>query len=201
MKIHNEISQGSQEWFDLRAGKLTASKAQAIATAGKGLETLCYEVMAEKYSSAEHESYSNEDMERGHELEEAAREMYELQIGNKIETIGFVEMDEYVGASPDGKIQGQNGGAEIKCKKDSTYLRAIIEEKIDSGYMWQMQMQMLVTGWDFIDFIDYNPNLKCSMKITRIEKDSEKQEKLKLGIAKGVEMLKEIDKKYNNLLK
>lgn len=193
--------QGSPEWFSIRKGKLTASNAQAIATAGKGLETLIYDILAEKYSSAEPVSYSNEDMERGKELEEQARQMYELERGVKIEQIGFIELDEYTGASPDGKIAGQNGGVEIKCKKDSVYIRAIIEGKIDSKYEWQTQMQMLIAGWDYIDFIDYNPNFSKSMNITRITKDPEMQEKLKAGIEEGKKLLIKKEQIYLNNLK
>jgi len=181
--------QGSPEWFSIRKGKLTASNAQAIATAGKGLETLVYDILAEKYSSAIPVSYTNEDMERGHELEEAARQIYELERGVKIEQVGFVELDEYTGASPDGLI-GTDGLVEIKCKKDSVYLRALIENDIDSKYKWQLQMQLLVTGRGWVDFVDYCPNFTKSMNITRIEKDPEMQEKLKIGIEEGKKLLK-----------
>jgi putative phage-type endonuclease len=198
MKIHN-IEQGSPEWFDIRKGKLTASKAQAIASNSKGLETLCYELLAEKYSSAVWESYSNDDMERGKLLEEQAREMYELETGNKIEKIGFVETDEYTGCSPDGFI-GKDGLIEIKCKKDTTYFRAIIEEKIDTGYEWQVQMQLLLTGRKWVDFVDYNPNYKKSMNITRIKADKDMQDKITKGLEAGRKMLKEIEKKYLTII-
>jgi putative phage-type endonuclease len=198
MKIYH-IEQGSPEWFDIRKGKLTASKAQAIASNGKGLETLCYELLAEKYSSAVWESYSNEDMERGKLLEEQAREMYELETGNKIEIIGFVETDEYTGCSPDGFI-GKDGLIEIKCKKDTTYFRAIIEEKIDTGYEWQVQMQLLLTGRKFVDFVDYCPNYKKSINITRIKADKDMQDKITKGLEAGRKMLKEIEKKYLTII-
>jgi len=198
MKLHNH-EQGSPEWFACRAGKLTASRAQAIATAGKGLETLIYETLAEKHSSGEHQSFTNADIESGHELEGVARDLYEFETGNKVEQVGFIEMNEYVGCSPDGLI-GEDGMLEIKSKKDAVYLRAIIESKIDSGYIWQCQMQLLVSGRKWVDFVDYSPNMKPNLNITRIYPDPEKQEKLKAGIKKGIEMMKEVEKKYNNLL-
>ena len=42
--------QGSDEWFNARKGKTTASKADVILADGKGLETYIYEIMAEYYS-------------------------------------------------------------------------------------------------------------------------------------------------------
>jgi len=201
MKIYNNLEQGSTEWHDVRAGKLTASTAQPIATAGRGLETLVYEIMALKYSSGEYDSYKNADMERGNELEASAAGIYEMETGKQLEVIGFAELNEYVGCSPDRQIKGENGGVEIKCKKDSKYLRALIEKKIDKCYIWQMQMQMLVMGWDFVDFVDYNPNFTKNINITRIKKDKKMQEKLEIGIVKGIKLIKEIGKNYKKITK
>lgn len=79
MKIIKEIEQQSPEWFKIREGKMTASHAQAIGNAGKGLETYVYDLVAEEYSSAEKEHFTNEHTERGNELEEVARGIYELE--------------------------------------------------------------------------------------------------------------------------
>lgn len=47
MKIYPNLQQKSDEWLRVRSGKLTASNALAIATGGKGLQTLCLETAAE----------------------------------------------------------------------------------------------------------------------------------------------------------
>ena len=73
------VQQKTPEWFSLRLKyPLTASEAQAIGNQGKGLETLIWEKLAEKYSLADKEKYTNKDLERGVELEPLARDMYEL---------------------------------------------------------------------------------------------------------------------------
>lgn len=200
MKIHYDIIQGTPEWRRLRAGKLTASNAQAIATAGKGLETLIYETLAEKHSSGEYSDYTNEDMERGKELEDMARQMYELETGNKVTQAGFIELDEYTGCSPDGLV-GEAGMIEIKCRKDSVYLRALIEGLIDIKAKWQVQMALLVSGRKWIDYIEYNPNFVKSMNITRIYPDAEMRIKLEEGITEGKKLLAEAEKKYKKLIK
>jgi len=79
MKIHRNIEQASPEWFALRLWKMTASHATAIGNNGKGLETYILEMMAESFSSAEKEQYSNEHTERWNELEGQARSIYELE--------------------------------------------------------------------------------------------------------------------------
>ena len=73
MKIIKDRKQQSPEWFKIREGKMTASHAQAIGNAGKGLETYVYDLVAEEYSSAEKEHFTNEHTERGKRPEATAR--------------------------------------------------------------------------------------------------------------------------------
>jgi hypothetical protein len=191
IKVHKDIEQGSDTWFELRKLKLTASHAQQIGNAGKGLETYITEMMAYHYSSAEREYYSSDDTDRGNELEPLARAMYELQTGYKVEQVGFIELNEYVGCSPDGLV-GDDGLIEIKSPDDINHYKLIRdgEKEVDSKYIWQVQMNLLITGRKWADLIFYNPNFKESLKIIRLFPDQEKQEALKAGIGKGIEMIK-----------
>lgn len=204
-KVHNVV-QGSEEWFELRNKyPLTASKAQAVGNQGAGLKTLCWEKLAEKYSNADKEMYSNKDMERGNELEPLAREMYELETNNTVIEIGFVTDDSISkvgGASPDGLVNDE-GLVEIKAFADTKHFKAIIEQKktgtftVESQYIWQMQQQMLFTGRQWCDFVAYNPNYPQSLLIQRIEADTVKQDAIKEGLQKGDELLKEIENNLN----
>ena len=201
MKIIKNIEQGSPDWFNLRKGKMTASHAQAIGNAGKGLETYIYDLVAEEYSSAEKEQFSNEHTERGNELEALARGIYKLQNGVDVEQVTFVEYDDFVGCSPDGIVG--DGLLEIKCPNDTEYLRYLIfgEKQIDTKYIWQCQMQMLITGKKWNDLVIYNPNFKKSILVYRIEPDKEKFEKLLNGFDVGKKLILEIKEKLKNELK
>lgn len=200
-KIHN-VEQRSDEWFKLREKYvLTASEAQAIGNQGKGLESLCWDKIAEKYSSAVRENFVNKDLERGVELEPQAISIYELKTGNKVDKIGFVTDDKISkvgGASPDGAV-GKDGNIEVKCFADTKYFKMIIEEKktgtfeIESGYQWQMQMQMLFTNTKWTDFIAYNPNYKQSILIKRVLPDKEMQTKIIEGLKKGEDIINQIE--------
>lgn len=193
MKIH-KIEQKTDEWFDLRKGKMTASNAQAIGNIGKGLETYIYQLLAEKYSSCSDEGYTNKDMERGNELEEYARDIYEMETGNIVEQVGFVEMDEYSGCSPDGLID-KDGGVEIKCPNDTNHFKLILGLPIDPKYVWQIQMNLLITKRKWWDFVSYNPNFKKSLVIIKFTPDKEKQDKILEGLKQGVIMINELEKK------
>lgn len=195
------VQQKTPEWFALRLKyPLTASEARAIGNQGAGLETLIWEKLAEKYSLADKEKYTNKDLERGVELEPLARDIYELQTGNKVEEVGFVineEISKVGGASPDGFVN-DDGLLEIKCFEDKKHFQMIVNGlEIETQYQWQMQMQMLFTGRKWCDFVVYNPNFKQSLLIKRVYPDKEMQEAIKQGLKKGEELIKQIEEKYN----
>lgn len=193
MKVYNKILQGSDEWKALRKGKMTASNAQAIGNVGKGLDTYILDLMADSLSSGEFENYTNAHMERGNDLEASARSIYELETGQTVEQVGFVDYNDFVGCSPDGLI-GEDGGIEIKCQADKKHFRLILngEKEIDSSYVWQVQMNLLVTGRQWWDFVGYNPNFEKSLVIHRILPDPAMHAKLLEGFKVGEQKIKEI---------
>ena len=179
-----ECEQGTELWFKARQLKMTASHAQAIASQGKGLETYITELLAEYFSNAEKEHYSNEHTERGNELEPQARTVYELENDCFVEEVGFVEYNQYAGVSPDGLV-GKDGLLEIKCPSDKVYMQQLLNNRVPSAYEWQMQYQMLATGREWCDYFVYNPNFKQSFIKIRVHKDEEKQAKLIKGLEVG----------------
>lgn len=201
MIIYKDLVQGSPEWFKARDAKMTASHATAIGNNGKGLETYIMELMSDHFSSGEKEQFSNKHTERGIELEPLARDIYEMETGSKAEIVGFIEHDEFSGCSPDSLV-GEDGGLEIKSIDDKGYFKLLIggEKEISSDYIWQIQMNLLITGRKWWDFMAYNPNYKKTSFIFRIYPDGKKQEQLIIGLAKGREMIKELIKNYENQL-
>ncbi len=195
MKIH-EIEQQSPEWFNVRKLKATASHATAIGNCGKGLDTYVLEIVAEYLSSADKEQFSNKHTDRGNELEPQARTIYELTTGKDVKQVGFIEHNDYVGCSPDGLID-DDGGLEIKCIDDVGYLKMLLGEEISSDYQWQIQMNLLITGRKWWDFVAYNPNFKQSIIIKRVVPDKDKQEKLSNGFILAENKIKEILNKLN----
>jgi len=190
MQINN-APQRSKEWFEVRALRLTASHAQAIAANGKGLVTYVEKKMSEYYSSAERENYTNKDMERGIELEPQAIMAYSFTKNIEVDSVGFVIYSDFVGCSPDG-IAGEDGLVEVKCPSDSVYFKLLQDEKIDSKYEKQMQMQMLICNKRWTDYVVYNPNYEKYLFVKRVFPDPEVFEKLKKGFKAGEEMIKKI---------
>ena len=193
------IEQNSPEWFDLRSKRMTASHAQAISANGKGLETYINGLMQNYYSSAEPDNYKSKSMERGNELESSAVFAYESETGCDVERVGFVIHDEFSGCSPDGF--SEDGLVEIKCLEDKAYFQYLLDEKIDTKYYWQMQMQMYICEKDWCDYVVYNPNFKKSLIIKRISQDRDKFKKILVGIDSGTEKIKTIQSQFEGILK
>ena len=204
MQLIKGILQGSPEWLELRKGMFTASNAQAIASNGKGLETYVNEVMSDYYATVS-DFYINPDMERGNELEASARLVYEMETGNTVEEVTFIKADEHTGCSPDGLV-GEEGLLEIKCPNNKNYFLINLDKKyIDTKYVWQMQMQMYVSGRKWCDYIAYNPHFdeeRNGIKhfvIYRFEADTQAFEKIEAGlktcIEKKLEIMKLVEQK------
>jgi len=201
MKIH-KVEQQTEEWFELRRKyPLTASSCATIAVAGKGLDTLCWKAVAETNSSKEVEHYSNEHTERGNELEPQAIAIYELETNNEVEAVGFVTNDKIsklAGASPDGFV-GKDGLVEVKCPDDVKYLKLLADYKqneqivIEKGYYYQIQMQLLITGRKWNDYIIFNPNFEEGIIIQRVEPDEVVFEEIKKGLLVGEQIINKIN--------
>ncbi len=189
MIIH-KVEQGSLEWLQLRLGRFGSTDAQAVATNGAGLETLCYKKAGEKLAGSFEDVYTNPDMERGNELENSARSAYEMSTGNIVKQVGYIEINEFVGGSPDGLV-GDDGLIEIKCQKPSVFLRTRHTKKINTKYEWQMQHLMFITERKWCDFVVYNQHFE-DLVIIRVYRDEEKIQKIKAGLEAGSQKIKEI---------
>ena len=190
MKFY-DIDQNSEEWNILRLGKFTSSTHSDLfmAKTTAGYRNAIIKVAFERVTGESEERYSNKWMERGHEKEPFARENYELLTFNTLENGGFHEYNEWVGASPDAKITGQNGGCEFKCPSFQVYNEYLELGKLPKSYFWQVHGQLLCTGWDFIDYMPYSsPKLK--QILIRVDRDEAVLNQLKDQLLMCIEEVK-----------
>ena len=161
MIIYEDIEQRTDEWYRIRDLKFTASHASTILAEGAGLKTLIKEILADHYSSKTYEEfsdkYTNNNIERGNEFEDKARTIYEMEVCLPVKQVGFVEMSDHVGCSPDGMV-GDEGLVEIKNHNDKYYVNLLLTNKIEKKYYNQMQMQLYVTDRKWCDYFAFNPN-------------------------------------------
>ena len=186
-----DCEQLSDEWFAARLGHVTGSHFADVLNKATGRKTYMYKVMAEILSGEVAPSYSNKAMEFGSEYESDAREYYEALFG-KIQQVGFVERDEYVGCSPDGLV-GKDGIIEIKYPFPSTHLAYIIKNKLPATYVPQVQGNLWVTDRKWCDFVSFNAKIKDRpFWCVRIEREEKYINVLSEGVKVFVEDLKEL---------
>ena len=156
--------QGSEAWHQARLGIPTASQFHRILTpsgaASSQATGYLAELLAEHISGEAATIPPTADMQRGTELEPAARACYELETGYDVVQVGGVYLDETkkIMASPDGLIAGMTRGLEIKCPRLATYIRYILEGGLPTQYTLQVQGGMWVTDYEEWDFVSYCPD-------------------------------------------
>lgn len=169
--------QNSQEWYSLRIGIPTASNADMIVTStGKPVssqtrQTFINGLVAERLIGATEMNYDNPAMERGRNLEPRARDWYEFQTGRTVKQVGFVfgDASKSYGCSPDGVCEDRL--VEIKCPMHKTMIGNLIDGKVPTCYVPQVQMQMFVTGIPRCDFVLYTPEPQIPSVIWTVEAD------------------------------
>ena len=172
------IEQGSEAWLQLRLGKITASRitdviAQVKSGEAAGRENYRIELVCERLTGKPTEGFTNAHMERGTELEPFARAWYEVEKGEFVKQVPFVDHPtiKNAGASPDGIIG--EGLIEIKCPMAKTHIKYLLEDRVPVKYMPQMLWQMACTNSKWVDFVSYCPELPQDMQmfIKRYERD------------------------------
>jgi len=210
MIIH-DVEQGTEEWFELRAGIPTASEFTKILTAAK-LELsaqsndFAHQCAAERLMNKPDIAWSgNKYTERGHLYEAEALKCFQYMTGKKAKAVGFVTNDDATcGASPDALVLGENGGVEIKCPSGKVHTKYAIDGVLPAEHRLQVHGGMYVTGAKHWDFMSYHPDLKPF--IIRVKRDTainklikaamEKFEKLVLKSVEGMKLDDEIDKLF-----
>lgn len=174
--IHN-IEQGTPEWKQLRCGLFTCSNLKDLfmgkSTKGysDAITKIAYEKMTGELTP---ETYQNDAMRRGTELEPEARLWYEMETFNKVHQVGFIqpndELKDWCGYSPDGLIS-TNGLLEIKCPLYNTHISYLLDKKLPSNYFYQVHGGLYMSEREYLDFVSYHPTLpKFQMRIERDEK-------------------------------
>ncbi|PHS22027.1 MAG: exonuclease [Robiginitomaculum sp.] len=185
MIVHNTLKQGTPEWLQVRLGKVTGSMIHNLMSNGRGgkpsLMTKNYmlQLIADTLTGKPPEQFKSKEMQWGNDWEDTARERYEYESANNVTQIGFFELSDYVGYSPDGVIS-DDGLLEIKCPKSTTQLKRFFDlvikhETIHDEYKPQIQFGLLVTGRKWCDFVSYDPRLPTGSDylIERVERDEE----------------------------
>ena len=198
--------QGTDDWFNARLGKVTASRlndAFSMTKTGEGAGRINYrlELVTERLTGIKGESFTNSYMQWGTEQEPYAREAYELDKSEFVIETGFIDHPTIPmsGASPDGLVQTE-GIIEIKSTASTTHIGYISAGVVPAKYKNQMIWQLICTGRKWCDFVSYDPRLPDNLKlfVVRYEPTDEERKDVE---SKVIEFLKTVDNLYNELVK
>jgi len=189
MKLRYDIIQNSEEWFEIKLGKFSASICADLLMdkKTKGYSNLIKKITEERITKKSCESnkfQGNFFTERGHEFEPVAREDYEFRTFNEVKIIGVIEKDDWSLCSPDGLINS-NMLHQIKCPIFNTqweYLELLelhkdkltpneLMYKLSSTYYKQMQFELYVSEREFNVFTSFHPSLTAIDIIVSRDKD------------------------------
>jgi putative phage-type endonuclease len=159
--------QYSDEWWDARKGRFTASQANKIITpTGKASSQFNGEVgrlIAEEMGLQDPKDFAGTEwMQRGSELEDEARDWLSFQLGEVVRPCGIFLKGGRFAASPDGVMVAHDGSkpVEIKVPKPSTHISWLLAGVLPPEHKPQIHMQLAVTGADTAYFMSYNPDIK-----------------------------------------
>jgi putative phage-type endonuclease len=200
----NEMEQRTEEWFIARLGKVTASRvADVIAKTKSGYsasrDNYMAQLICERLTGQQGESFTNAAMTWGTETEPLARSAFEAYADVMVEEVGFVPHPtiEMSGASPDGLV-GLVGMLEIKCPNTATHIDTLLTQTVPGKYITQMQWQMRCCERQWCDFVSFDPRLPQELQlfVKRVEFDASYVAMLEEEVIK---FLKEVDEKVNKL--
>lgn len=179
LHIHDDVAQGSDQWLELRRGIVTASTVGQLLTAtGRPASNdtsrrLTLTLVAERITGEIEPVWINDDMQRGHDVEPIARNLYATKFADEpVTETGFMVRDDWgfrLGFSPDGLV-GDNGLLEIKAPRAKGHIATILADQMPAHHMAQVQAGMLVSGRDWCDFVSYRGGLPPYVK--RIHADA-----------------------------
>ena len=171
----NEITQGSEEWHQLRLGRATGSRFSDVLAKGQGISRRKYlrQLVTERLTGQPTETYKNAQMDRGNEQEPFARMAYEARTGNVVQEVAFIPHATLMaGVSPDGIID-LDGGVEIKSVIPTVQLDTILDGTYPSEHKAQIQGSLWITGrsyWHFVSFCPLMPE-HLRLYIFKVERD------------------------------
>jgi putative phage-type endonuclease len=178
------MEQRTEEWFQARLGKVTASRVADVLSKIKSGESASrrnykIQLVSERLTGEKQESYINQAMQDGIDREVFARDRY-VQEHGEVEEVGFMQHPTLeAGASPDGLV-GEDGIIEIKCPMGGTHTESLMSQDVPSKYIPQIQFQLRCSGRKWCDFVSYHPMFPKHLQlfVKRVEADEVYQAEL-----------------------
>jgi len=175
----DDIKQGSDAWFQLRLGKVSASRVADILAKTKtgpsaSRQNYLIELALQRVTGVFEQGFTTQAMQDGIDREGQARIAYEIKTNEFVDQVAFINHStiEGFGCSPDGLVN-TNGLCEIKCRGNAGHWEVIKSGEIPKKYWIQQQAQLSCTSREWNDYVGYNPNFpeRSQLFIKRVYRD------------------------------
>lgn len=199
-----DIDQNSDEWLELRKGKITGSKLKDIVVKrGTSKKIGFYQLIADKLALEPEDEFA---LDRGHRLEHEAIEQFELLTGksvNKDVGLCISDVSDDIALSPDGLIEvdGEYKEAvEVKCLGSARHIQAIVENQVPDDFKPQMMQYFIVNELlTTLHFVFYDPRVIAKPVHVITVNRSDIEEDIEFYRDYQIKTLKQIDDIVTNL--
>jgi hypothetical protein len=173
------VEQGTDAWFQLKLGKVSASRVADILTKTKtgpsaSRQNYLIELALQRVTGVFEQGFTTQAMQDGIDRESQARIAYEVKTNEFVDQVAFIDHPtiEGFGCSPDGLVNVK-GLCEIKCRGNAGHWEVIKSGEIPKKYWIQQQAQLSCTGREWNDYVGYNPNFpeRSQLFIKRVYRD------------------------------
>ncbi len=137
MKAYYDIEQHSEEWHEIRYGKIGGTLSSGLFVDS---DTLLIDVLSELVEGFDlQESFQSYDMIRGSEMEPEGRKSLNAYLGIELKECGWLQCEEndLLGISPDGITDDLKISAEIKCPASKKHLVTVRKNEIPKDHILQ----------------------------------------------------------------
>jgi hypothetical protein len=200
-----QCDQRSDAWRVARAGKATASRAadyRARIKSGEAASRRNYrtQLATERLTGMPLDSdFISPAMQRGINLEPAARTAYEALTGQIVTETGFLALNEIMaGCSLDGHLGAFETVLSLKCPLPATHAGYWRESRFPPDYQWQAAHELWVTGAKTYHFASYCPEFPTDLQLFLVECDRSEFD-IAGHEAETVKFLEEVDRELDML--
>jgi len=161
--IFHDVRTAEQGMDPARLGMVTASKMIEVQSSGSGRRTYMSKLIGEKMTGKPAKGFSGKWTDYGHKYEPQALACHQLESGQEIRKVGFIEISPDLGLSPDGLID-DDGMVEVKSRAPHIQIETIEEGKPPPDVRWQIQFILWGLGLNWCDYVSFSPFIKTSSR-------------------------------------
>jgi putative phage-type endonuclease len=200
------IEQRTDEWFEHRRGRITASRvADLMAKTKSGYaasrQNYIMQLVLERITGKTEPTYQSPAMERGIELEPIAIARYEAENMVEVSPAEFTVHPtmEFLGGSADGVAVDRL--LEVKCRGAKEHYQYLINGNVERGSIIQMNTCMMCYEMDKADFISFHPDFPEHLQlwVKTVERDEELVKEITAEVKQAEAEIKFIMDKLNKL--